>query len=272
MPAIAPRRESRRVVSVEPIAPDCFRIGVEYPFPPDAVAPAQFFMLRRSDGEGPLLPRPFSLERLRDGVLAFLVKVFGRGSRALAAVTPGASLDLTGPLGRGFPPVREEEGVVMVAGGIGIAPFAHLVDHALAGGVKPESMRLVFGSSNAASLYALPLYESLGIRLVLSTDDGSRGFRGNAVACYAAELDARRIDARTPVLACGPERMLHAFARLARPRALRAFVSVETFMACGVGICNGCSVPVDPARFGGWPYAKACREGPVFQVADLREA
>ena len=271
MPATAPRRETRRVLSVDPIGADCFRIGVECPLPADAVEPAQFFMLRRSDGEGPLLPRPFSLERLKDGVLSFVVKVFGRGSRALAAVRPGESFDLVGPLGRGFPPVRRDEGVVMVAGGIGIAPFAHLLDRALGAGVPPGAMTLVFGSSTAEALYALPLYESFGIRLVLATDDGSRGFRGNAVDCYGAELAARRLDPRTPVLGCGPDRMLRAFARFARARKLRASLSVETFMACGIGICNGCSVPVDPARFGGWPYAKACREGPVFEVEALVE-
>ncbi|MGH7149566.1 MAG: dihydroorotate dehydrogenase electron transfer subunit [Planctomycetota bacterium] len=270
MPATVPRREARAVVSLESIAADCFRIGVEYPHPSDSVEPAQFFMLRRADGEGPLLPRPFSLERLKDGVLSFLVKVFGRGSRALAAVRGGESLDLVGPLGRGFDPVRREEGVAMVAGGIGIAPFAHLIERALGAGIPPASMTLVFGSANAASLYALPLYESYGIRLVLATDDGSRGFRGNAVACYGAELQAGRLEPRTPVLACGPDRMLRAFARFARERGLRASLSVETFMACGIGICNGCSVPVEPARFGGWPYAKACREGPVLQAADLR--
>jgi len=128
-------------------------------------------------------------------------------------------------------------------------------------------MTLAFGSADAATLY-----ESYGIRLVLATDEGSRGFRRNAVARYGAELDARRLDARAPVLACGPERMLQAFARLSRERRLRAFVWAETFMACGVGVCNGCSVPVEPARFAGWPYAKACRDGPVFEVAELREA
>jgi len=265
-----PSRAPRTVRAVEEVGPACFRIAVEFPEPPSAVEPGQFFMLRRADGQGPLLPRPFSLERLGDGLASFLAKVIGPGTRALAALRPGEGLVLTGPLGRGFPPVRPDDGAVLLAGGIGIAPFPHVVERARAAGVSPRALTLVFGAASGDQHYALPLFESYGIRIVLATDDGSRGFRGNALAAYEAEVEARRIDARAPVFACGPERMLEAVARRAREKDRRAHVSLETFMACGVGICNGCAVPVEPGAFDGWPYAKACREGPVFDARLLR--
>ena len=101
--------------------------------------------------------------------------------------------------------------------------------------------------------------------MLAATDDGSRGFHGNVVQHLEAEWEAGRIPEKVRLLACGPEPMMAAVARTAERRGLECWVSLETLMGCGVGICNGCAVETKPdGPMGDWPIAKCCVEGPVF--------
>lgn len=237
----------------------------------------RFYMLRREDALSPGIPRPFSLyRRLDDGSLEFLIKVMGRGTRALAACTPGTRLVTVGPLGHGWPTLDGSGAPwVMLAGGIGSVPFYLGIEQALAGmdgaaPVRPEDVVLIYGAAMAGMLYELDAFEALGARVVAATDDGSRGFRGNVVQCLLAEQEAGRIPREVRLLACGPEPMMRAVAGLARERSLPCWLSLETEMGCGVGICNGCAVPTVPeGPLGAWPVAKCCVEGPVFPAGAI---
>ena len=242
--------------------------GIEQP----PLRAARFFMLRRDDALSPAIPRPFSLYRQgADGSLEFLVKVMGRGTRALAQATPGTRLVTVGPLGRGWPTL-DGAGTpwVMVAGGIGSVPFYLGIEQALAGmdgapPVRAQDLVLIYGAATAGMLYEIEAFAELGARVVPATDDGTRGFRGNVVQCLLAEQRAGRVPEKVRLLACGPEPMMRAVADLARERDLPCWLSLETEMGCGVGICNGCAVPTVPeGPLGAWPVAKCCVEGPVF--------
>lgn len=259
-----------KVKDVTWFADDCYAVFIDPQSTASEVLPGQFFMLRRPDGDWPLLPRPFSIYRIWDGSWGFLVKPIGPGTSALGRVKPGDTVMATGPLGTPFPEVTSGVGVTILAGGIGVAPFPHVVERALSRGVPREEMALVFGSRTSGMLYDLPRFQHLGIATHLATDDGSAGHRGNAVELLRKQLDAHRIPSARPIFVCGPERMLEAAAHLASERKLKMYLSLETYMACGIGVCNGCSVPVHPEKFEGWPYAKACREGPTFESSCLR--
>lgn len=266
------RRLRGETVEVVRVGADGARVDVRVAPGLLAVRPSQFFMVRRADDAGPLLARPFSLYlRRRDGagdVLSFLLKVMGPGTRALAALAPGEPVDLVGPLGNGFPEVKRGVRLACVAGGVGIATFPLVFEDALAAGASAQDLTLHFGAARADLLYEVERYREMGLRVRVATDDGSAGRRGTA-------LDLLREDCERPetapqlVFACGPERMLEAVARFASERALDVRLSLETRMGCGTGVCNACAVPVRPATNGGWPVAKACREGPVFAVSDL---
>jgi dihydroorotate dehydrogenase electron transfer subunit len=215
------------------------------------------------------LPRPFSLyDRADDGSWgSFLIKPIGDGTRALCDVAPGEGIVLTGPLGQPFP--MDVADPVLVAGGVGLAPFLLWAKHARAQGRLP---RLVFGGRTREALAGIADFAGLA-RVHAATDDGSEGFRGNVLGLLERLQGEGEIPRDVRLLACGPHPMLVAVERLARAQELDCWLSLETLMGCGVGICNGC--PVVTRRegpLGGWPNAKCCVEGPVFHAGAIELA
>jgi len=234
-------------------------------------------MLRREDGTSPLIPRPFSLYRQEPGVLEFIIKLMGPGTRALGALRPGEPVRLIGPLGNGWPTLSGGGPPwVMLAGGIGSAPYFLAIEQALAGmdgapAAAPAELALVFGAATRGLLYDIDRLSALGIPVFPATDDGSTGFHGNALDCLRDLWERGVLPREVRLLACGPEPMLEAVEALAEERGLACWLSLETLMGCGVGICNGCPVDTRPdGAFDGWPNAKCCVEGPVFSTADVR--
>jgi dihydroorotate dehydrogenase electron transfer subunit len=264
------------VLSVTPCGADAVRLAVRAPFPLAQVRASRFFMLRGEDGLSPAIPRPFSLylQRGRGGAeLEFLIKVMGKGTRALAASPVGSRLRLIGPLGNGWPALGAGDPPwVMVAGGVGSAPFPLAIEQALAGmdGEPPTGtgdLVLVFGAATHRMLYDLELFQSYGVRVFTATMDGSAGHRGTALDLLRTLWRRRELPEQVRLLACGPEPMLEATADLAREHDLDCWLSLETLMGCGVGICNGCPIPTNPeGPLGAWPNAKCCVEGPVFEA------
>ncbi|MFT7484184.1 MAG: dihydroorotate dehydrogenase electron transfer subunit [Candidatus Paceibacteria bacterium] len=260
-----------RVVSVETCGSDGVLLRLDPRIGMPNLAAGRFFMLRRADGVGPLIPRPFSLFKQEGSELEFLIKVIGDGTRALAGATVGSEMTLIGPLGNGWPQLEQDPPLVMLAGGIGSAPFYELVRQRLAAGAAAQSMCMIYGSATAGFLYDLAAFEALGVRVLAATDDGTHGFKGNVLQCLEAEWEAGRIPRKVQFLACGPEPMLAAAARLAEANDLPAWLSLESYMGCGVGICNGCVVPTrEDGPMGDWPNAKCCVEGPVFALEAIR--
>ncbi len=261
------------VVSVTPCGDDgaILRLRPETPLP--EIRASRFFMLRREDGTSPLIPRPFSLYRQPGGDLEFLLKVMGRGTRALAEAPVGAPVRLIGPLGNGWPTIDGEGAPwVLLGGGIGCAPFYLAIRQALAGmdgatPAAPAAITYLFGAAKAGMLYDLEAVRALGVRVEPATDDGSAGFRGNVLQLLERLVERGELPERVRLLACGPEPMLEAVRELAVERELDCWLSLESLMGCGVGICNGCPVPTEPeGPLGAWPNAKCCVEGPVFEA------
>ena len=191
---------------------------------------------------GPLLRRPFSVYRAEDERIEVVLKAVGVGTEQLLAMEIGDRVSCLGPLGRGF--AMTGSGVVLVSGGLGVAPMPLAVRDARAAGME---VTWVHGARTAAELCA----EADGDRVIWATDDGSQGFHGTAVMA-APDADL--------VLACGPNPMLAAAAE----RWPDAQVAVETYMGCGTGVCLGCAVPL---HRGG--YDRACTEGPVYRAGDV---
>jgi dihydroorotate dehydrogenase electron transfer subunit len=234
---------------------------------------ARFFMLRREDALSPAIPRPFSVYRQEGRELEFLIKVMGRGTRALADCTPGTALRAIGPLGNGWPTLDPDGPPwVMLAGGIGSAPFYMAIEQARAGmdgahPVRAERITLLYGAARAGLLYDLAAFASLGVRVATATDDGSHGLRGNVLQLLERLWETGELPREVRLLACGPDPMLVAVERLAAAHDLECWLSLETLMGCGVGICNGCPVPTRAdGPMGAWPNAKCCVEGPVFST------
>jgi dihydroorotate dehydrogenase electron transfer subunit len=197
----------------------------------------------------------------------------GKLTGRLAGLKPGAGLTIWGPLGNGFPPEPAEH-LLMVAGGIGQTPFLALAGEYLGSrqyGDPPRSVpraarvTLCYGARSKDYLAGVEDFQRRGVEVRLSTDDGSAGHHGlvtDLVRQALADSPAAR------VVCCGPERMMEAVAGLCQERWVRCRVSLETPMACGIGICFSCVTQVRQPD-GDWDYRRTCVEGPVFDAADI---
>lgn len=222
------------------VARGMFVLGFHAPEIATSVRAGQFVNIGWTPG--PLLRRPFSVYRAEDEHIEVVLKPVGVGTEQLLAMEIGDRVSCLGPLGRGFE--MTGSGVVLVSGGLGVAPMPLAVRDARAAGME---VTWVHGARTAAELCA----EADGDRVIWATDDGSQGFHGTAVMA-APDADL--------VLACGPNPMLAAAAE----RWPDAQVAVETYMGCGTGVCLGCAVPL---HRGG--YDRACTEGPVYRAGDV---
>lgn len=232
--------------------------------------PGQFVMVRPVGVTDPLLRRPFSVfEVLRDATgsvtgISILNKRAGRSTNRLYELEPGDRVSCLGPLGLPFKTVASPAEAWMVAGGVGLAPFATLAESLAASGTKTT---LFYGARTAGELFYLDFFQALGVTLVLTTEDGGRGMKGRVTVPLEDALKTVG-SAGAMVYACGPEPMLAAVAKLAARYHQPSQVSVERVMGCGLGGCYSCVVPVKH----GDEHAnlvRSCINGPVFDGAEL---
>jgi dihydroorotate dehydrogenase electron transfer subunit len=259
-----------RVIANDRLTADYNVIALDAPAIARQAAPGQFVMVRPQRGFDPLLRRPFSIfEILRasDGSisgLSLLNKRVGRGTGLLFDAEPGDRIQCLGPLGRPFVPVRPPLAAWMVAGGVGLAPFAALAGELGARGVDTT---LFYGGRAAADLHGLPIFERAGCRIVLATEDGSLGARGRITVPLEQALGELDTDARIMIYACGPEPMLASVARIGAAWNRPVQVSVERVMGCGLGGCYSCVIPI--RRESGHHFVRACITGPVFRADEI---
>lgn len=226
----------------------------------DAV-PGQFVHVRVGTDLDPLLRRPISIlfAEKHTGIIRLLVKQVGRGTELMALKSHG-TLDVIGPLGNGFALPPEGKDVLLVAGGVGVAPLIFFAD-VLQTSPGHHSARGLYGG---ATQEHLPLWTDFGGRceeFYVATEDGSAGEQGLVTDLLPEQL--RRGDLQA-VYTCGPRPMMAKVAATALEHGLPCYASLEQWMGCGVGACMGCVVP---ATAGG--YVRVCKDGPVFDAAQI---
>ena len=249
------------LVRSEVIARDVVRLTFNAPEIAAAAIPGQFVMVQIGSGKDPLLRRPFSVHQTSsEGTLQILFKVVGRGTELLAQCRVGEQLSLLGPLGKGF--VLGESGkACLVGGGMGIAPMLFLARRFRQQAKQGAAPKVILGARNREEL--MPLigdFKNLGLDVLAATDDGSLGHHG----LVTDVLKKINLGPDFTAYSCGPRPMMAAIHHLCLKENIRCQVSVESVMACGMGACLGCAVPL---KAGG--YAHACSDGPVFEAGDL---
>lgn len=256
------------VVSNTRLSDDYSVVALAAPAIASLAQPGQFVMVKPSRGMDPLLRRPFSIfEILRDGSgvptgISLLNKRIGVGTGLLYEVEPGSHVGCLGPLGRPFAPIDPPDEAWMVAGGVGLAPFVTLAEALRARGTPTT---LFYGARQASELYYVELFERLGVRIILSTEDGSRGTAGRITMPLGHALEALPRRAAVRLYVCGPTPMMRAVAQLAARHERPCDVSLEQVMGCGLGGCYSCVVLARDN--GGAPhFTRSCIEGPVFDA------
>jgi dihydroorotate dehydrogenase electron transfer subunit len=258
------------VVANTRLSPDYNVIALAAPTIARVALPGQFVMVKTSIAGDPLLRRPFSIfEILRDargdatGLTLFNKRV-GVGTARLLQARPGDRVSCLGPLGRPFVPVDPPAEAWMVAGGVGLAPFVTLAESLAA---RRTSSVLFYGGRSASDLYCDEIFTTLGSRLVLTTEDGSRGHAGRVTGPLERALESTPADTPLTIYACGPTPMMRAVAALGARFNRPVLVSLEPVMGCGMGGCYSCVVRV---RSGGTPhFVRACLDGPVFDASTV---
>jgi dihydroorotate dehydrogenase electron transfer subunit len=221
--------------------------------------PGQFLHVLCGRDKGRILRRPFSLYSYNEGMASLLVKTAGEGSAWLAGREIGDSIDILGPLGRGFN-VPSTGKAVLVAGGAGIAPLHYLEKHLRSQGLETMTF---WGIEKAGDYGDLPDLMEKKIELRMSSMDGNKWFKGSVLDLFETTMNWEDSD----IYACGPKGMLAGLAEIIDRGKCHTFqVSMEERMACGIGACRGCIVPV-ASQLGS--YAAVCRDGPVFNGGEL---
>jgi len=252
----------------EQVAANLYHVGFECPDIARRVQPGQFLMIRVAREFDPLLRRPFAVHRLESACIEILYRVVGRGTSILAGLTPGDSINILGPLGRGFRLPSGGGPILLVAGGIGIAPLPFLAEILLAAG-NTGPHYLLFGAGKAEELVCVDHLEDLGFVTTVVTEDGSSGEKGLVTDHLERWLDGQQ---QLPVLiySCGPYAMQRKVAHCALRFGIPCQLSMEALMACGVGACLGCSLRCKPPASETEPYyANVCQHGPVFTAEEI---
>ncbi len=259
-----------RIAETERLSGQIYLHHLECPEVADSALPGQFVEVRVADCSDPFLRRPFSVNHVdrESGRFAILYEAIGHFTLQISAKRPGDYLDVLGPLGRPYPLGVEEGGeVVFVAGGLGIASFL-LAARALREEGDTRPVRLFYGARTREAIVQLREFREAGVECEVATDDGSAGYHGLVTGLLERYLSS---SPDRPVLyVCGPTPMLRAVSGMAARHGAKCYLSLETYMGCGIGTCMGCAIKM---RTGDGPddfeFQRACVEGPVVDASRL---
>jgi len=245
------------VISNREVIPNTNLLWLQAPEIARIAEPGQFIMIRCGEGYDPLLRRPLSIHRMAsEEQIALIFNITGQGTKWLAQCQEGDRLDLLGPLGNGFSIQPSSHNLLLIAGGIGIAPLVFLADKAIKEG---RSVTILIGAQNASSLYPRYLLPP-NIDVHIFTEDDSEGRKG-MVTDFMADF----LPQADQVFACGPLPMYHSIAKATQrtPKVELVQVSLEMRMGCGVGACYSCTINT------GRGLKQVCQDGPVFKLKDI---
>ena len=276
-----------KIVANKRLAESCWRVVLDAPQIASEVKPGQFVHVKIGGENGPIFRRPFSvfrrvgLEGNRFGI-EIVYKVIGKGTRLMTELKRGDILDIIGPMGHGFKLDRERPSQVIVAGGTGAACIFLLAEEISRSGFP---LKVLLGAETKASVILKKEYAALNAEVMISTDDGTYGYRGFVTEMLNDALSGGRVAPDCVVYSSGPEPMLRALSLICRNYNIPAQVSVERHMMCGIGACLACICKVDrdyisknrdlgsshiqfasDKEFG---YALVCKDGPVFDIHEV---
>jgi dihydroorotate dehydrogenase electron transfer subunit len=268
---LEPSMQSGIVIRNLQVAPGHFLMDLRLPAAFPSPMPGQFLMVRLSERNEPFLRRPLSIHtfrRRKDSVtLGLLYRVTGKGTLLFSRQVKGAAFDILGPLGQPFRILPSCPTVILMSGGIGVAPLTYLAHHYRRTnlGNRMASIIIYVGAKDAKTLVGLKNFKEMDLRI--STDDGSMGFHGPVTSLFEQDL-ATYDPENSMIYVCGPSAMIRRLSEILEGTGFACQVLMEERMACGIGACLGCVTAVRD-NSGKVRYERVCREGPVFDIRNL---
>lgn len=240
---------------------DFYEMELVAPALASSCMPGQFVHVKVGDTLDPLLRRPLSIYDVdkKLGSITLLYKVVGRGTELLTRIKVKENIDVMGPLGRGFS-LGNHRQVLLVGGGVGIAPLVYLTRVLKERGCK---VIVLYGAEKREELVAFDRLRKLEADLMVATRDGSAGHKGSVIDLLHKRFIADKVDF---IYTCGPEPMMALVKKYADENGIPGEVSLEEHMACGVGACLGCARKLKPEDE---YYVKVCKDGPVFSMSEI---
>ena len=246
-------QENTLVLSREELGDEIYSLWIRTEQIAKEAKPGQFLSLYSRDTSR-LLPRPISICEIRDQDIRLVFRKVGKGTEEFSHLSEGDSLKVLGPLGNGFP--LESGRALLIGGGIGVPPLLELARH------LPGEKTLAMGYRSRTYLEEELKKEG---ELLIATEDGSKGTRGNVLDAIREHAPAADV-----IYACGPLPMLRAVKAYAEEQKIRAWISMEEKMACGIGACLACVCQTAEVDDHSKVHnARICKEGPVFDAEDV---
>ncbi len=250
-------QQTYTVLSNKKVCPRYYHLSLDGGKLPQNIYPGQFVHIRVREGLEPFFRRPFSVFRARKTV-DILYDVVGQGTEILSSKGKGDRLDVLGPLGNHFAlPDKNIRQVVMIAGGIGVAPFLIFSDYLKS---HKAEKTLLYGGRTKAHVFDFKPFVRNGCDVHVATEDGGAGIKGRVSRLFSK---IRKDPESTVIYTCGPKPMMAAVQDFARKHRLPGQASCEEVMACGLGACLGCSTKTHSG------YKTVCYDGPVFDLQEI---
>lgn len=248
--------EMGRVLRQEQLSADVWRMEIFAPKQAAEAKVGQFVNIRIGKGTAPLLRRPISYAGFdRDkGTIEILYRVVGTGTKLLTSFAPGDEIDCLGPLGRGF---TASDNMLLIGGGVGIAPILCMVRHLTAS----QKATVLLGFRSQEEAFWADLFKPYDVDVLITTDDGSMGTKGYPTTVLPELLATGGFSG---IATCGPTVMMKGVAAIAAEKGVPCEVSLEERMGCGVGGCVACSCAGASGK-----RHKVCLEGPVFPAEEV---
>lgn len=245
-----------KITSVEYLHPRFVLIKLKSDEALPEIKPGQFVEVKVEGSASTFLRRPISINYVdrNNNEIWLLVQLVGEGTKAMARLNEGDFLNVLFPLGNGFSVPKKGEKVLLVGGGVGVAPLLEYGKALKEAGAKPV---FLLGARTKADLVQLDLFGKYG-DVYITTEDGSEGEKG-----FVTQHSVLTKESFDRISTCGPKPMMVAVARFAKANSIPCEVSLENMMACGLGACLCC---VEKTVKGN---VCVCKEGPVFNINDL---
>jgi len=257
-----------KIESIKKIKPLIYLLEFSSPYLAKKAKPGQFLHLK-IENKVTILRRPFSIHSIKGNKVYILFKVRGRGTKLLSQFKKGDCLDIIGPLGKGFRYEgrgRRDEGRILIAGGIGVAPLVFLAEQLKKLQITNYKLQnlVILGAKSKNEIVCEDEFKKLGYKVIVATEDGLRGSKGAAIDLLRKSIYDIRNTIYTDLYACGPKEMFFEINKIIKEYPqINCQVSFEQFMGCGLGICYGCSIETKNG------YKKVCKDGPVFDIKDI---
>lgn len=252
------KQEYLPIISQKYLTPDVLELTFVSKYLASVAKPGQFINIHVDDNF-PLLRRPFSIFSVDGEAVSIVFNVIGRGTKVLATKRPGDLIDVVGPCGNDFLAFADGDydTAIFVAGGIGIAPFPFLT----AKFPKMKNIATYLGARNKSMIVQNGL-----TNVMIATDDGSAGYHGTVLDLLRSDFQNRTLGT-TRFFTCGPTRMMKAIGEFAHTQGAECYASLETDMACGIGLCQGCNIEIIGGEY---KYKLVCKEGTIFETQTVK--